>query len=58
MPLGNSKNLRNHSALHVGEQLHVVPSLGAGHHAADGHGDDVQQIVLACLAASWDPPNC
>ena len=35
--------------LALGEQLHVVPSLGAGHHAAAGHGDDVQQIVPPAL---------
>ena len=35
--------------LALGEQLHVVPSRGAGHHAADGHGDDVQQIVPPAL---------
>ena len=51
-PVGQFQELPKPLILALGEQLHVVPTLGSPDNRADGHGDDVQELMPFALLPS------
>ena len=51
-PVGQGQKPLEPFVLALDEQLHIAPTFGAPHNRADGHGDDVQELVPLALVPS------